>query len=56
MWLEGSRRQLPEELVTARFFERVALGSPSSPALKDAHHHTFVTYHQLNQQANKLAR
>ncbi|KAK4313336.1 hypothetical protein Pmani_015324 [Petrolisthes manimaculis] len=32
------------------------MGNPSLPALKDAHHHTFITYHHLNQQANKLAR
>ncbi|KAK8740652.1 hypothetical protein OTU49_002633 [Cherax quadricarinatus] len=58
MSVRGESCQLPEEvLVLPRVFECVVMGHPASPAVKDAAtHHSWTTYHNLNQSANKLAR
>ncbi|XP_069163773.1 beta-alanyl-bioamine nonribosomal peptide synthetase ebony isoform X2 [Procambarus clarkii] len=57
MSLRGPQRQLSEAAaVVPQVFECVALGRPTSPALKDAGHHSWITYHHLNERANKLAR
>nr|XP_045612452.1 malpicyclin synthetase-like [Procambarus clarkii] len=57
MSLRGPQRQLSQAAaVVPQVFECVALGRPTSPALKDAGHHSWITYHHLNERANKLAR
>nr|XP_045596856.1 mycosubtilin synthase subunit C-like [Procambarus clarkii] len=57
MSLKGPKRQLSEAAaVVPQVFECVAMGRPTSLALKDAYHHSWITYHHLNERANKLAR
>ncbi|KAG0718641.1 Mycosubtilin synthase subunit C [Chionoecetes opilio] len=55
MTLQGPCRPLPP-LVLPRLFELAALTHPTTPALRDAAHNTWLTYHHLNHAANKLAR
>ncbi|KAG7156499.1 Mycosubtilin synthase subunit C-like [Homarus americanus] len=56
MVLKGKARQLPEVVVMPRLFECVVLGRPASPALKDAHQHDWISYQELNDTANTIAR
>ncbi|XP_050686170.1 zwittermicin A synthase ZmaJ-like [Eriocheir sinensis] len=57
MPLHGPRRPLPLEWVAApRLFQCAALAHPKAPALRDAADPAWLTYHQLDRAANKLAR
>ncbi|XP_068234684.1 beta-alanyl-bioamine nonribosomal peptide synthetase ebony [Palaemon carinicauda] len=56
MVLEGPIRHLPQVVALPRLFESAVLARPTSPALKDASQETWLTYSDVNRNANALAR